>query len=718
MVSFITIVFLNSDKIEIFSDDKSSTSVRGFVDSCLETTTERSLEIIGSNGGWIYPPSFITKYAKTDINSNIYSKQLSKDSQGVDFFGEKTPYWYYYDDSSEKFKFQIPPYDDKDVDYSIINQMQKFIEENIERECLNGLIVFDDLYDTNYNLNDIKVEVEFTENKIFTYLTLPIEIVEINTNAYEYIEDFNYETQNKIYLPYLLARDVVKSQSKNSFLEHRVIDFMYPNQQTDTRDNLPPFYDFDLTYDFEPWRVDNVEKRVKEIIDSNIHLVQDINTNYRKNDIPKGLENSNFANSVLNELYTKDYLSENSQLLEDGQDRIFRKFSQMELNFDYDIFYPMSFRIDPSIGNTIVMPNPQSFLGLIPLFMTQYSSTYEITTPIFVEIRHRDYPNFEFRFPIEINIDHNTPLRENYELDIDLDLLSGGNSLLSQQLTCNPAQFISKPVKLNISDPIANGLRTHPSDSKTGVKGAIVQFTCKQFQTCPIITNTPINGEYVKDNITQLEFNLPIDCFPGTLEIIKYGHKTIKIDNLDPNLESEINLGEIEMPSSKNLLLEVRKKDPSLLVGSGNTLNVGEIGFVIFENLDEENFVSVIELDASSNEQLSINLMPGRYSVKGFIIDEVGSTIPQERKSFDTGPFSSDKKVTLPQINLSSWVSAGIEIDELVIDNFDIMTSSRVTVYLVEYGTPKSYDDLEEMSNDMGAMKQISQRADFKPDFN
>ena len=356
--------------IDIFTDEKSSTKVKEFVESCLELETNRALEGIGNRGGWLYPQGI--SYAPLELEEKqLLDDPSVKRAVGVDYkFNSNSfeiPYWYYYD-SDEEFKDNIPPYNNPDDPDSIQNQMERYIEENIER-CFRNFNVFEDVYDVEYDIIEINVDVELPNKEskeIFVSLELPIHIDEITSEGKEYVDFFSFETENVLYIPYLLARDVVAAEDKTAFLEHKIISFMNPYETTDDRDGLPPKYAFKLGYDFDPWSVSDIANEVKRIISSNLFLVKDTNTYYEEIEPPSELESSEFANAVLNRIHTKDYLSQHSILLRDGEKRLFKRFKDYKLDFEYEMSHPMAFKISPSIGNILVLPRPEAFAGILP----------------------------------------------------------------------------------------------------------------------------------------------------------------------------------------------------------------------------------------------------------------------------------------------------------------------------------------------------------------
>lgn len=721
LLGIITITTLNKDKIELFTDEKSTTKVRNFVDSCIAQETQIGIDKLKARGGWLYPPENILKYA--NINSNLFGKYqpeiIIKQSKGLKFFNEKIPYWYFYDDENEIFLTQIPSFNKENDEKSIKNQLEKYIKENLEKECLQNFEAFKDIYEINYNSNDLNVEIDMTNSKIDVNVNLPLEIIEINIESKEYIENFEYKTDNSLFIPYLMALDFTLAEINHSFLEYRTLSFINTKKGTDYEKNkLIPNYAIELGLDYKPRFVSDMKEEVQKTITNNLHLLQDISTSPNEIKINSKLEQYPFA-KALNELYSKDYISETSQVLKNNEKSLFKQYENYEAKFNYATFYPISFRVDPSLGNILVMPNPQSFLGIIPTFMTEYTATYEITTPITLDIKSiKDSNDKPFTIALEINIDHNEALKDNSDPGYRYDALSNlAKPQIAPQLTCNPIQWVSKPILINITDPIDYGKRNF-GDPSTGVQDAIVQFTCKNIETCTIESQTKINGKYPDKNITELSLRLPPNCEPGTLTIQKFGHKTLTINNINPNTEEIINLGEYEMPSAKELNIKISLKNPGQNKFTlGRELQNNESGFIIFEHKEEKSFVQVVEIDKFNQEELKVKLMPGNYSIKGFILNENIAPIKEETIEYDKNGIlpGGKEEVILPQINITTWIIGSIEKDSFQIKTNDLIRNNLLILNLVDTGIPISYDSLQETSDRMGEIKTYSNNNEFEP---
>lgn len=691
VLTMIVLLSTNYDKINVFNQDKSSYQIQKFVESCLELESKTAMTKVAQSGGWLYHTPMIFTDRKNP-------SQINKRAEGLNFLEKnEISYWYYYDDISDEFVLNIPEYDSENK-YSLKNQMKKYIDTNLENNCLQSFIAYENIYDVKYEPREVDTQVVFENNNIYVNLYLPLQINEYTSNTTDYVDTFKIKLDNKLLVPYLIARDITIAEANSSFVEKRIMSFITPYQTSENRDLLPPFYDFKMKYDFRPWDISKVEKIVKQVINSNIGLLQFLNSNYEVEELPVELQDSEFAKGVYS-IYVKDYISDYSVTKEDNA-KLFQKYQDYKITPTFEPFFPMYFSLSPSMGNILLMPQPEAILGFIPFFFTQYLATYEMTLPVLFKIEDTtSNEKFVFNLALEANIAHNAPLKENYDFTFDVADLNLENA---KSLVCDPPQFISDYVTLNITDPINYGNRL-PDGPRVGVDGAIVTFDCKGIATC-YVGETSINGKYIFENITSLKFRLPINCDGGSLEIYKFGHKKVTIDNINPSLTKPINLGEVQMPSSKTLKVNaVMLRAGESKYAKGKPFDKYDTGFLIFENKDDKEFTRVVEINEANQNDLTIDLTPGNYTIKGFVTYDNAITINEEQMCFDGGC------QTLPQMDMDAWVSAGVEVENFEITTKELLNREKITVNFIEYGVPTSYGALTSMSETMGNLKELSQ---------
>lgn len=703
LVLLIGVVFyFSSGGLNIWETEKSSYKVREFVEDCMELEAREGVEKIAKAGGWLYHPEMT-------FTDRSKPEQYNKVAKGLSFLEvQNIPYWYYFDDANEAFVINIPEFA-TDREYSIKNQLKKYIDDNLEKNCLQSFIAFESIYQINYEPKEIDSNVEFENSKIKISLDLPMEIVELNTEgSSEYIDFFNKEMDNRLETPYYLLRDIVIAEAKSSFVEHRMIHFMNAYQSSNPvarEETLPPFYDFRMDYDFKPWDLQKSEDLFKQILNSNLGLIQFLNTNYETYSVPEGLEDNEFAVSFSN-LYTKDYISEHSLAMTEKPD-VFNDFKNYQVETIYEPFFPMYFSVSPSAGNIILLPRPEAIINILPFFFTEYVSVYEIASPIMFVVDDNPYDTFEFSAVIEANIDYNTPKAENrnYGFEtVNLNLDEG------KSLICDPPQFISEYVKLEIADPVLNGERKVNYNTRQfnmpegGVEDAIISFDCKGISQC-FIGETEVNAT---TNKTELKFRLPINCNPGRLEIYKYGHEKLVFENLNPNLNSEIDLGKHYMSSKKKVETKIKMiQRGDSKFSSGRSLGTNDKAFIIFQHKTSEDMVAVAEITRENQYDIELDLLPGNYTVQGFVIYDKATNIPSEEICYKTGLFSEDCQ-TLPAIELGAWVRGGIELDNFEVPVGPLLGDEVLYINLVDFGVPNTYSALQGMSDTLGDLKDES----------
>jgi hypothetical protein len=698
----IFIFTLTNNNVVIFEDQSSSYKIKQFVESCLDIESSIAINKIGDSGGWLYHPEMIF----TDIEK---PDEFNKRADGMDFFGTKRPYWFYYDDTSENFIVNIPQFD-TNSQYSIRNQIKRYLDDNLERNCIQSFNNFEEMYNINYEPKQIMTNVEFRNDEIIIDLEIQIEIEEINTGNVESVKNFQVKKENILITPYNLARDITLVQANESIIEKRIMQFLNPYMDSNSRDLLPPKYDFKMTYDFRPWNVEDVEILVKRIIESSLDKIQFMDTDYRLDNLPIELQDSQFAKGhqkmYLKEYYLKDY----SATYKENR-RLFNSYKDYTVQATFNSFFPFYFDLAPSSGNIILLPKPQAIINFIPFFFTEYVAVYEIINPIVFEIDDNPYDTFVFNFAIESNIDHNSPLRENYNYILNEEVRENLNQ--GKTLICDPPQFISNYISLNITDPIVNGERKYDPSSRTynmgpsGIEGGIITFDCKGLASC-YVGQTQINPTFQSKIQSELRLRLPINCDPGKLEIYKFGHKKLVFENINPSLESPISLGEFEMPSRKDFKTNIKIKPYTSPNSDGRGLNQFEEAFIIFQNLEDNEIMEVLEVTNENQFNTNLSLLPGNYSVEGFLISSREIIIPSERFCYKKGIFGSEDCQDLPSITLESWLTGGIEIDRVEFKKDSILNRNRININFVDLSYPLSYADLEASSNLMADLKFFS----------
>ena len=679
VVSGIGFFFISDKKVALFEDTTPSGNVKRFVEECIYDTSNRAQNLIGFYGGHLYKNPKI--YASNKLNDEI-----NKKAKGINFLDKiEIDYWYYYDDDKEDFITNIPDYSSSSK-YSIKNQIATYVYENINSNCINNFNSFESLYKIKYELEELKINVDMRDDLINVRILFPLEITEKNTQKKEFIDTFENKVENKILVPYQIAKLILENEKKNIFLERVILNLIPTFQSYLTKEDLPPFYDFILgEYDYEPWKFDKTKNRLLGVLNSNLGILRFSESGSKKYTIPKELEDNEFAKGFIKK-FDNDFLNlDDSDIKNSYKNQI----SNYDISTNFEVFFPNYIRIFPNLGNSVLFPNPRIVPGLFPLIYTEYKFFYDITLPVYFEIKSNNRnDDFVFNLFIESNIKNNKPLEEFLYESETLGLNFGeykDSTSQAQSLICSNEIFDSGSYSFEIYDPI----------KRSGVNDATITFNCANIETCYLgKSKTSKNGK------TIFETKLPSGCSPGTIEIYKNGHTSKKIEDLNPISDISNDLGKIIFPSKKEVLVEVLIKDLEKSVsGNGRKLYTNESGFITFTNKDDETDVVILEINKKNQFNGKVNLSIANYKVNGFLNLQKEIIIPEEEKCYKQGGlFPSDKCSNLDEINLDSWISGSINLEEEV-KLINLEDNVKLVVEIQDIKIPNNYDDLINLNN-------------------
>ena len=656
----ITTYFLFSDDIDVFIDvDGEDSSVNYFITKCIEDTAKNSLNAIADKGGWYYSPNKdYAKSFKTDL--------MNRESKGVSYLNViDIDYWFYYDDKTNSFVNNIPEYD-TDSDYSIKNQIRRYVFDKLESTCIRNFYSLREIYDVNKK-SDLKLSVELENEFIHLYIEYPLDVVDKSTEEKSFIESFYVKIPNTIVVPYNLAKDLVEANEKTFFLDKSILSILASYSTTENRNYLPPFYDFKMEFDKKPWNLDKTKEKAKSLLNINMGVLEFENTYKKQNSYL--LSNEDFSKGV-RDLFRKDFLGIFERSI------YYPYYSRYDVKPVYETFFPSYISFTGNNEDILLMPDANSVLGILPIFFTTYKSSWDMTFPILFEIKDKDSDEFfQFKFFVETNIQNNLPLHEkllNYgKLKTQISSLSNNY----EGLICDEEAFVGN-YSIEIFDSTKN----------SAVEDANVVFDCKGITSCHIGTS-----KIDSDGKSFLNFKLPRDCNPGKLEIIKNNHKTFKLENMNPNENSQINFGKVDMPSLKEFKLDFKIEN----------FNKDTTGFIFFQNKETEETSKALRLTKENIDNLSVGIMPNtEYRIYGMMILNDTIIIPEDEicdESF-IGKLSGSKCQKLESIEMEQWIVGNYELEDMFKSN--ILDKSIMEIEFNYIKPPSNYDDLQNLRFD------------------
>ena len=664
-----------SEEVAIFSDKRNTDPIINYVESCIKDVTLEGQKMIAFYGGHLY----------TKLNSNEFSNiktsspnQIKK-SKGMNILGKMNmEYSHYFDENTNSFIENFPTYDDKTDKNSIRAQLITYVYKNINQNCLRNFFPFKKNFEIK--TEKLKINMKLENEFIIVKLEYPISIKDKSTKEERFLEDFVIKVENKIVVPYYMAKSIINNEKTNHFFETKVFSILGSYSNIYDREGLPPKLDYAVDFDKRPWIAMKLEKKTKEILNVNLPIItfentRELETYY----FPEKFSDNDYISGLISSYKLKNFGNEIDSINSYAYD----EFENYQIKPTFEIFFPSFISYSK---NSIITPEVKSpILEIIPIHTTIYKSNWDLTIPILFEIKNPYIKDsLEFRVLIETNIKNNLPLSiSSTFISNSIKQSSSGNS---ETLICNDILFVGN-YTLELNDTTSN----------KGVEGAIVTFNCKGIETC-YLGKTQTNKNTQK---TKINFQLPPSCFPGTLEITKENHKKIIIENLDPKLNKNTNLGIYDFPSKKKIQITI----PNL-----NFQNKEE-AFIIFKNKEDESLIQIAKIDKDTKE-VFINIIPNsEYLITGKIITNKAIIIPEEEKC-------KDKKVLGVKVGETCFKIPKIELDSFIVGNYNYTTKftvsqiqkDKIEIDISKLNSPTNFDEFQSFTNDMNNLKSTKPR--------
>ncbi|MFH1365278.1 MAG: hypothetical protein ABIH28_01715 [archaeon] len=208
--------------------------------SCLEDDTLNGVNVLKSQGGYIYMPDF-----EPGSSYMPFSSQL-------DFLGNPIPYWYYVSGNNIP-KEQVPT-----IGF-MQDELDKFIEQKI-RNC-----VFDSYYSQGFEIDQgvPKSSVNIRDGKILVNLDMPINITKANESFL--IKSHSIEVPSNLKKLYDSAVELYSKEQKEMFLENYTVDILR---------NYAPVDGVEITCSPLTWNAEKVFAELQTAIEANIFALK------------------------------------------------------------------------------------------------------------------------------------------------------------------------------------------------------------------------------------------------------------------------------------------------------------------------------------------------------------------------------------------------------------------------------------------------------------
>ncbi|MFW6283736.1 MAG: hypothetical protein ACOC1P_06850, partial [Minisyncoccales bacterium] len=362
--------------------------------SCIEQDTETGLNILGSQGGYIYLPDF-----------EQGSKYMPFSSQ-LNFLGNPIPYWYYVSGNNIE-KEQVPSKEDMEED------LERYIEENIKK-C-----DYDSYYQQGYEIEqgNPKADVLIKDREVEVILDMDLGIAKSEDSVF--VDEHSVLLDSNLGKLYDSAKKVYETEQETMFLE---------NYGVDTLRLYAPVDGVEMTCSPKTWNAEEVFDELEEAIQMNTLALRNSKGEYT-------------LSQKENEYFLVDL----------GVDENVRFINSPNWSNSFDV-------LPTEGNSPLMMATPvgnQPGLGMLGFCYVPYHFVYDIKYPVLIQVSEKGSsgnPGQEiFQFPFAVVIQGNKP-REPQEGSVAVagkepEMCEYRNTLIR----VNTYDTIMNPVDANIS---------------------------------------------------------------------------------------------------------------------------------------------------------------------------------------------------------------------------------------------------------------------------
>jgi hypothetical protein len=468
------------------------------------------------------------------------------------------PYWLYSESS-----IRIPS------TFEMEEDLEAFIEERFVEEC--SFNIYDEL--GSYVDGEIDVHVEILESLVNVELNSPLS-VEIKGNFFDLDKYVFVSVSSRLGEFYEMGVEFIERELGSGMdfvapLEYNTFN-MIALWSKDPANGIPKVSGFDFSCEPDRYELNTVGEKLKDLIFRNTFYLQLEGTKSRE------LLDPFYNNMIIDNIFSRNHNDVDAQIT----------FSDSG---------PFVLDITPRNGGLLKSSVMKAGLPLFGRFcFNSHDFRYDVSYPVVVSFEADGYL---FQFPVEVNIVDNYGRRNVLGVDTPININT-------PSLFCNQNQRISGEMKISAVDSL--------DDEELVDVG--IEYGCGG-GSCFI-------GK-INENQGIIEFRgqFPL-CYGGELKLTKEGYAPYR-ERLDTLVSgSQSILGVMKPYRELNVDFEVINLDldneivgvpRDLKVEEKVVLNLNRYSDVFgdnFQNFDESTIV-VYE----GNEEIKVNLVPGKYNV-------------------------------------------------------------------------------------------------------
>ncbi|MBM3233782.1 hypothetical protein FJZ19_01680 [Candidatus Pacearchaeota archaeon] len=238
IVAGIAIFFVFRDKIFVSKLPARFQPIENYFLTCIEDKAIEAKNILGQQGGYIYPPEFQA------------GSSFSPFSNMLDFYGSGVPYWYYIS-GNNLVKEQVPGRQKME------DQLDKYIEENLDCD-------FSGYEQQGYTINFSKPKVSTTINDydIQVNVQSDLDMSRESESARQTSHKTSISTRTGKF--YSEALKIYNYEKQNSFLENYAVDVLR---------NYAPVDGVEISCSPKTWNARSVFLNLQEALEANMQAI-------------------------------------------------------------------------------------------------------------------------------------------------------------------------------------------------------------------------------------------------------------------------------------------------------------------------------------------------------------------------------------------------------------------------------------------------------------
>jgi len=399
LLSVISVIYIFSRQSKvteqgIFQTEETPSEIMPIVEytkKCIQDISIAAFKKIGQHGGYIdlNDPSLSGRYFSLNDNPTE-SDALSLGTKN------NVVYWWYMNTPNNcidcTLNSQVPTLSE------IENQMNLYIERELKK-CTVGFVNFKNsgfdvkegsvAADTKIAIDDVNIEV-----------TYPLEIKKAGSTFTT--SDFRVNLDLNFRAIYELALRITIHEINNQFLEDIITHLISLYSYKLSPDLIPPLAFIDNRETTINWKFDEVEKRLREDLLTQLSILQINNTQ----DAIRVRSNNPQQQGIYDVMFL---------------DILNKTILPYKVNFLYQSGWPIYFNINPRSGNILkpAIHKQDYILNIVPSTqINSYEFFYDISSPLLVTIRDDESlkntgePGYIFMFSLEPNIRKNKNLQQ------------------------------------------------------------------------------------------------------------------------------------------------------------------------------------------------------------------------------------------------------------------------------------------------------------------